>query len=66
MARYGWWRAAPCKHACSALSPVPHAQDTLWTLAKWVVAFPVVVYTITKWEYAKSDRLFGREERKFM
>ena len=41
-------------------------QDTWWTIGKWVVAFPVVVYTITKWEYAKSDRLFKREERKFM
>ena len=41
-------------------------QDTWWTLAKWVVAFPVTVYTIAKWEYAKSDRMFGRPERKFM
>jgi hypothetical protein len=31
-----------------------------------VVAFPVTVYTIAKWEYAKSDRMWGREERKFM
>lgn len=41
-------------------------QDTWWTIGKWVVAFPVVIYTITKWEYNKSDRLFNREQRKFM
>ena len=41
-------------------------QDTVLSLVKWVVAFPVVLYTITKWEYAKSDRMFGREERKFL
>jgi hypothetical protein len=41
-------------------------NDNLWTIAKWVVAFPVLVYAITKAEFHKSDRKFGRKEREFM
>lgn len=40
--------------------------DNLWTVAKWVVAFPTLVYMITKAEFHKSDRKFGRKEREFM
>lgn len=41
-------------------------KDAFWTIGKWVIAFPVLVYTITKAEFHKSDRMFSREERKFM
>ncbi|BDA43901.1 hypothetical protein COCOBI_05-0840 [Coccomyxa sp. Obi] len=41
-------------------------RDNLWTIAKWVVAFPTLVYIITKAEFHKSDRKFGRKEREFM
>lgn len=41
-------------------------RDNLWTIAKWVVAFPTLVYVITKAEFHKSDRKYGRKEREFM
>jgi len=38
---------------------------TLRTVALWMVAFPWFLYNVTAFEFQKSDRKYGREERKF-
>jgi hypothetical protein len=41
-------------------------KSNLSNIGKWVIAFPILVYMLTKSEYNKSDKKYGREPRDFM
>ena len=41
-------------------------RETWRTIGIYVFAVPVLIYTIIKSEYHKSDRKYGRKEREFL
>ena len=41
-------------------------RETWRTIGIYVFAVPVLIYTIIKSEYHKSDRKYGRKERDFL